>query len=351
MVGNYFYNETVRKTVIAFGTLFNNISIKKFANDGKTISMLKVPIAYGPMQRFLARIEQQQNFDDNVALTLPRLSFEMSSFTYDTTRKASPITKFTMKSPNSKTKVKKMYLPVPYDIGFRLSFATKLQDDSLQIIEQILPFFQPSYAVTINMLEGVEEKRDIPFTLRNVSFTDEYEGDFSNRRFIQYDLDFVCKTYFYQEVPTDENGIIKKVQVDYSTAIRAPRAQRYTVTPQATKDYNDDAASTLTADVDKRKTLIRLSNMGSINTRTYIQINEEVMYIREIDGNNVVVHRGQFGSTISEHYTGDVINQVDATDSAQIEVGDDFGFSEVKSFFGNDGMQYSTVAGTDVEVQ
>jgi len=351
MLGTYFYNETIRKSVIAFGTLFNNIRIKKFASDGKSISQVKVPIAYGPMQRFLSRIEQQQNFDDNVAITLPRLSFEMSSFTYDTSRKASPITKFTMKSPASKIKVKKMYLPVPYDIGFRLSFATKLQDDSLQIIEQILPFFQPSYAVTINMLEGVEEKRDIPFTLRNVSFTDEYEGDYSNRRFIQYDLDFIAKTYFYQELPTDENGIIKKVQVDYSTNIRAPRAQRYTVTPQATKDYNDDAASTLTANVDKRKTLIKLSNMGSINTQTYIQINEEVMYIREIDGNNVIVHRGQFGSTISEHYTGDTINQVDATDSAAIEVGDDFGFSEAKSFFGNDGLEYSTVQGKDVEVQ
>ena len=351
MLGTYFYNETIRKSVIAFGTLFNNIRIKKFASDGKSISQVKVPIAYGPMQRFLSRIEQQQNFDDNVALTLPRLSFEMSSFTYDTSRKASPITKFTMKSPASKIKVKKMYLPVPYDIGFRLSFATKLQDDSLQIIEQILPFFQPSYAVTINMLEGVEEKRDIPFTLRNVSFTDEYEGDYSNRRFIQYDLDFVAKTYFYQKVPTDASGIIKKATIDYSTSIRAPRVQRYSVVPAAVKDYNDDAASTLTANVDKRKTLIKLSNMGSINTQTYIQINEEVMYIREIDGNNVIVHRGQFGSTISEHYTGDIINQVDATDSAAIEVGDDFGFSEAKSFFGNDGLEYSTVQGKDVEVQ
>ena len=209
MVGNYFYNETVRKTVIAFGTLFNNISIKKFANDGKTISMMKVPIAYGPMQRFLARIEQQQNFDDNVAITLPRIAFELTSYTYDVSRKASPITKFFAKTPADKTKQKKMFLPVPYDIGFRLSFATKLQDDALQIIEQILPFFQPAYNVTVNMLDGVEESRDIPFTLRNVSFTDEYEGDFSNRRFIQYDLDFVAKTYFYQEVPTDEGGIIK----------------------------------------------------------------------------------------------------------------------------------------------
>ena len=349
MVGNYFYNETVRKTVIAFGTLFNNIRIKKFASDGKSISQVKVPIAYGPMQRFLARIEQQQNFDDNVALTLPRLSFEMSSFTYDTTRKASPITKFTMKSPNSKTKQKKMFLPVPYDIGFRLSFATKLQDDSLQIIEQILPFFQPSYAVTINMLEGVEEKRDIRFTLRNVSFTDEYEGDFSNRRFIQYDLDFVCKTYFYQEVPTDENGIIKKVQIDYSTAIRAPRAQRYTVVPAATKDYNDDTATALNAKVEVQKTLIRVNSAASLSAGTYIQINSEVMRIMEIDGTNVVVRRGQYGTKITEHYANDKISQVDAVDAGMIEVGDEFGFTETRSLFDQDGLEFSTSTGTDID--
>ena len=194
MLGSYFYNETIRKTVIAFGTLFNNIKIKKFASDGKAISQIKVPVAYGPMQRFLARIEQQANFDDNVAITLPRLSFELTSYTYDPSRKSSPITKFTGKG-SDKTKHKKIFLPVPYDVGFRLSFATKLQDDALQIIEQILPFFQPSYSVTVNMLEGVEEKRDIPFTLANVSFVDEYEGDFSTSRFIQYDLDFVAKTY------------------------------------------------------------------------------------------------------------------------------------------------------------
>tara|TARA_B100000700_G_scaffold221757_1_gene244177 strand:+ start:687 stop:1742 length:1056 start_codon:yes stop_codon:yes gene_type:complete len=350
MLGNFFYNETVRKTVIAFGTLFNNVSIKKFASDGKSISTVKVPIAYGPMQRFLARIEQQSNFDDNVAITLPRISFELSSYTYDPTRKASPIQKFFFTTPTAKTKVKKMFMPVPYDIGFRLSFACKLQDDALQIIEQILPFFQPSYQVTINMLEGADEKRDVPFTLKNVAFVDEYEGDFSTRRFIQYDLDFVAKTYFYQEVPTDEAGVIKKVQVDYSTNIRAPRAQRYVATPQATKDYNDDTATTITAALDKKKTLVRVSSAASLNTKTYIEINKEVMYIKEIDGTNILVNRGQFGSTITEHFTGEKISQVDAVDNAAIEMGDDFGFSETRSFFGNDGKQYSTVSGTDVDV-
>ncbi len=348
MLGTYFYNETIRKTVIAFGTLFNNIRIKKFASDGKTISQIKIPIAYGPMQRFLARIEQQSNFDDNVAISLPRLSFELSSYTYDPTRKASPITKFTSKSPSAKTKTKKMYLPVPYDVGFRLSFATKLQDDALQIIEQILPHFQPSFQVTVNMLEGIEEKRDIPFTLRNVSFTDEYEGDFSNRRFIQYDLDFIAKTYFYTEVPTDESGVIKKVQVDYSTAIRAPRAQRYTVVPAATKDYNDDTAAALTDKVTTNKTLLKVNSASSLSTGTYIQINSEVMRIMEIDGTNVIVRRGQYGSNVGEHFSGDQISQVDAVDAGMIEVGDEFGFTESRSFFDSDGQELSTVTGTDV---
>mgnify|MGYP001484666272 FL=1 len=347
MLGSYFYNETIRKTVIAFGTLFNNIKIKKFANDGKAISQIKVPIAYGPMQRFLARIEQQPNFDDNVAINLPRLSFEITSYAYDPSRKSSPITKFTGKG-SDKTKHKKIFLPVPYEIGFRLSFATKQQDDALQIIEQILPHFQPSFNVTVNMLESVEEKRDVPFTLANVSFVDEYEGDFSTRRFIQYDLDFVAKTYFYSEIPTDESGIIKKVQVDYSTAIRAPRAQRYTVVPQAVKDYNNDTTTTITSEITTKQTMISVSSAASLSTNTYIQINSEVFRIREINGTNLLVQRGQFGSKITEHYAGTTISQVDAQDSALIEVGDEFGFTESRSFFDADGLEYSTVQGTDI---
>ena len=347
MFGNYFYNETIRKTVIAFGTLFNNIKIKKFAADGKAISQIKVPVAYGPMQRFLARIEQQANFDDNVAISLPRISFEITSYAYDPSRKSSPITKFTGKG-SDKTKHKKIFLPVPYEIGFRLSFATKLQDDALQIVEQILPHFQPSYNVTVNMLESVEEKRDIPFTLSNVSFVDEYEGDFSTRRFIQYDLDFVAKTYFYTEVPTDESGVIKKVQIDYSTAIRAPRAQRYTVVPQAVKDYNNDTATTITAEITTKQTLISVSSAASLSTNTYIQINSEVFRIREINGTNLLVQRGQFGSKIVEHYAGAAISQVDAQDNALIEVGDEFGFTESRSFFDADGLEFSTVQGSDI---
>ena len=198
------------------------------------------------------------------------------------------------------------------------------------------------------MLEGIEEKRDIPFTLRNVSFTDEYEGDFSTRRFIQYDLDFVAKTYFYQEIPTDEGGIIKKVQVDYSTAIRAPREQRYTVIPQAVKDYNDDATTKLSTNLDDKKTLVKVNSADNIAARNYIQINNETMYVREVDGTNLVVRRGQYGTKITEHYADDIVNLVNITDNALIEVGDDFGFSESSTFFGNDGLQRSSSLGTDI---
>ena len=197
------------------------------------------------------------------------------------------------------------------------------------------------------MLEGVEEKRDIPFTLTNVSFTDEYEGDFSTRRFIQYDLDFVAKTYFYQEVPTDENGIIKKVQIDYSTAIRAPREQRYTVVPQAAKDYNDDGTGSLAATLTTKQTLVKVTSGSSFTVGGFIQINSEVMKIKEISGNDLIVNRGQFGTSIDSHASGDSIDLVNKSDSDLIDYGDTFGFTETRSFFDADGLEFSTVTGTD----
>ena len=182
----------------------------------------------------------------------------------------------------------------------------------------------------------------------STTFTDEYEGDYSTRRFIQYDLDFVAKTYFYQEVPTDENGIIKKVQIDYSTAIRAPREQRYVVTPQATKDYNDDETDKLTESIDTKKTLIKVTSGVSFSTGGFIEIGNEVMRIKEKDLNNLVVARGQFGSKITDHIKGDIINLVNAVDSDLIEMGDTFGFSETRSFFDADGQEYSPALGNDV---
>jgi hypothetical protein len=346
MLGTYFYHEIIRKTVIAFGTLFNNISVKHKADDNNAVlSTIKVPIAYGPIQKFLARIEQQSNFENTAAITLPRLSFEIISYRYDPARKASPITKF---CGVDGTKIKKVFMPVPYDIGFRLSFACKLQDDTLQILEQILPFFQPAYTVSVKLIDEINEVRDIPFTLNNISFRDDYEGNFDKRRFIVYDLDFTAKTYFYSELPTDESGgIIKRVQIDYASSIRAPREMRYVATPKATKDYNNDQTTALTATLETSKKLMKVTSAGSLNEKEFIQVNDEVMRIEEIDGTNLIVSRGQYGSSIQEHYSGDKVNVITIADDALIDPDDDFGFNESRTFF-QDFNSYSTSQGSDL---
>ena len=232
MLGTYFYHEILRKTVIAFGTLFNDIYIRHDDRQGGTLSETKVPLIYGPKQKFLAKLQQQEELTKAVAITLPRMSFEMSSMAYDPSRKAS-ITR-TFKAVDGENRPKKVYLPVPYNIGFELNVMTKLNDDALQIVEQILPFFQPAYNVTIDLVNSIGEKRDIPIVLENISFTDEYEGDFTTRRVLMYTFNFIAKTYLFGPVAESTDGLIKKAQVDYyaNTDVQtAKRETRYTVTP------------------------------------------------------------------------------------------------------------------------
>ncbi len=242
MLGNYFYNKGISKTVIAFGTLFNNIQIRHFDDADQPLSVLKVPLAYGPSQKFLAKLEQNPSGDRKIALTLPRMSFEMNSIDYDASRKASAVQTFKTSKVSDGTESRRVYMPVPYNIGFELNIMAKIQDDVLQIIEQILPYFQPSFNVTVNMIPEIEEKRDIPIVLNRIGFRDDYEGDYSTRRLITYTLNFTAKTYLFGSIPQDDQGLIKKVQVDYATnAIKsAKREVRYTVTPKALEDYNDD---------------------------------------------------------------------------------------------------------------
>jgi hypothetical protein len=242
MLGNYFYHKTINKTVVAFGSLFNNIHIHHFDESGEPVSILKVPLAYGPIQKFLARIEQNASGERKTALTLPRMSFEMTSLDYDATRKSSTIQTFKASKVVDGKSVNKVFLPVPYNIGFELNILAKLNDDVLQIVEQILPFFQPSFNITVTLIPEIGEKRDIPIVLNRIGFRDDYEDNYTTRRLIYYTLSFTAKTYLFNEILDDGKGLIKKVQVDYaSNAIKnAKREVRYTVTPKALEDYNDD---------------------------------------------------------------------------------------------------------------
>ena len=243
MLGNYFYHQIIRKTVIAFGTLFNDIHVQHDDNAGNVISDIKVPIAYGPRQKFLARITQQAELNKATQITLPRMSFEITNISYDSTRKAGITQTFKARDTNNQ-QLKKVFMPVPYNLGFDLNILVKQQDDGLQILEQILPFFQPGFTLSIDLVKSIGEKRDIPMILNSISQQDDYEGDFSTRRALIYTLSFTAKTFMFGHIAKTPEGLIRKVQLDYysdSNTRTAKRVQRYTVVPKAKKDYNEDS--------------------------------------------------------------------------------------------------------------
>ena len=240
MLGTYFYHEIMRKTVISFGTVFNNIHVRHQDNTGKDIGELKVPISYGPRQKFLARIQQQPELNKATQITLPRMSFEISSIQYDPTRKSGITQTFKAKDGEQ---MKKVFMPVPYNLGFELNILTKLQDDGLQILEQILPFFQPGFTLSVDLVKSIGEKRDIPMVLQSITQQDDYEGDFATRRALIYTLQFTAKTFMFGPIADTPEGLIRKVQLDYYSDTNqrtAKRVQRYTVAAKAKKDYNED---------------------------------------------------------------------------------------------------------------
>ena len=241
MLGTYTYHEIIRKTVVGFGTLFNNIELRR--TKGSKTEVMKVPLAYGPKQKFLARLRQVGDLttQDQAQITLPRVSFEIQGISYDPTRKLSPIS--AIRNTKADGNEAKSFMPVPYNINFELAILAKNQDDSLQILEQILPYFQPSFNLTMNLIPDLGEKRDYPVTLTSVDYSDEYEGDYDTRRTLVYTLQFVAKTYLYGPVNDATGEVIKKVQVDYATQVdrQAPRELRYTVQPDPlTADPGDD---------------------------------------------------------------------------------------------------------------
>ena len=232
MLGTQFYHETIRRMVVTFGTIFNNINLVRKDNNGNIVQKMKVPLAYGPKQKFLVRLDQDANLDSKVAITLPRLGFEIQNLAYDSARKLNRVQKFKKAKGSSTKLVDSQFMPVPYNLDFELYAMAKQSDDALQIIEQIVPFFQPDYTVTINDMADMGIKRDVPIILNSINYEDSYRGDFNERRAIIYTLNFTCKFYLYGPVTSDK--VIKQVQVDqYSDLpINAPsREQRYTVTP------------------------------------------------------------------------------------------------------------------------
>ena len=244
MLGQQFYHETVRNVIVAFGTMFNNIQIVRKDNNGTVTQTMKVPLAYGPKQKFLTRLDQDPSLSSATAITLPRLGFEIGALTYDSARKLNRVQKFkkVKSSSSDASKLDTQYMPVPYNMDITLYAMAKNSDAALQIVEQILPFFQPDYTLTLNDMADMGIKRDVPIILNDVSYEDNYQGDFESRRAIIYTMAFTTKFYLYG--PVTSTSVIKTVQVDQFSdlpAVTPTREQRYTVTPNPiTADADDD---------------------------------------------------------------------------------------------------------------
>lgn len=215
MLGQTYYHQTIRKYVILFGTLFNDISVQKRNSAGQLVSTQKVPIAYGPKQKFITRIGQDPSVNRKVAIQLPRMGFEMTSITYDPTRKLNTMGQRVNKIyTNGVPSIKKMYNPVPYIFSFSLFIFVDNAEDGTQILEQILPFFTPEFTTTINVLTEMDLKLDVPLIINSVANEDVYDGDFATRRTIIWTLDFTLKGYIYPEIKSGAK-IVKSIDVSF----------------------------------------------------------------------------------------------------------------------------------------
>ena len=243
MLGQQFYHETIRKIIVAFGTTFNNIQLVRKDNSGNITQSMKVPLAYGPKEKFLVRLRADADLSSKVAITLPRIGFEIQNLAYDGTRKLSRVQKFKKVNTGNNTRtLDTQFMPVPYNLDIVLYVLAKQSDDALQIVEQILPYFQPDYTITVNDMADMGIKRDVPIILNSINYEDNYEGDFDQRRALIYTMNFTCKFYLYG--PVTSSNIIRTVQADQYTDMpdQSPkREQRYTVTPSpVSADADDD---------------------------------------------------------------------------------------------------------------
>ena len=243
MLGNYYYHQIFRKSIIAFGTVFNNILVKRkdpSRKDKESLESYRVPIQYGPTAKYLAMIAAEPTPErQSMQISLPRISFEIKGLNYDAGRKLVP-TQFSRTVPKKGDDAEgkgvqySQYLPVPYNLEIEMSIMSKNQDDGLQVLEQILPHFHPSLNVSIVVIDETHEERDIAIVLNGVGYTDDYEGDYTTRRTLVWTLNFTVKTYLFGPVSASKD--IRKVTLDYrSDIVRRPAELRYSAEVASTK--------------------------------------------------------------------------------------------------------------------
>jgi hypothetical protein len=219
MFGGHFYHKRVRTAVSVFGSLFNNLNVIRTNASNQVISQVKVPLSYAPKKNFLARIEDGMANGESeykVAIKLPRMSFEITNMVYDATRQLPKMNTLSKAITNSINTREKLYSATPYNISFQLNIYAKSQDDALQIVEQILPYFTPQYTVTVKPFADIPTLlEDVPVNLNSVVMQDNFEGALGDRRTIVYSLDFDMKILLHGPLSDDGQKVIRDVRTNY----------------------------------------------------------------------------------------------------------------------------------------
>lgn len=257
MFNQPFYHSTLKKLVAGFGKLFANIYVVRTNTNGTEKERIQVPLAYGPAEKYLARLAEDPNLDRGYSIKLPRMSFEIKTVQYDSTRKLNTIRKNVQPIEGDPGTVLRQYQGVPYDIQIDLSILSKYIDDANQIVEQILPWFTPAYTITLNTIPDMNYKDDVPVILSGIALNDNYEDDWKNRRDVVWTLSFTVRAMFYG--PVIDKKIVTKAQIDIHGANNTldfdgnisgvPRHSRITATPEDdTAEYNEDFGYSITVE-------------------------------------------------------------------------------------------------------
>ena len=273
MFGRTWNHDSLRKYIIVFGTVFNDIYINRLSATDEVLQTLKVPLTYGPKDKVLARLEQNPEMLNQVGIVLPRISFEMTSLEYDPTRKLNTLNKLTKQSATAGTddEVKYQYQPVPYDMQFEMNILVKNAEDGTRIVEQIVPYFTPAFTVSVNVVPEVDSARDIPIILNSISSQDQYEGSFEQRRALIWTLNFTLKGWLYG--PSKKSKLIKHAETvfrfpeDVATGNTNSTANTIVVTSRPGLTANGQP-TTNTALSISYEDIISTDNYSIINTIT-----------------------------------------------------------------------------------
>lgn len=247
MFGNSYYHGAIRKYIIMFGNMFNDIDVTRYNNSGTATQTIRVPIAYGPKQKFLVRLRTDPNLDRDVAIQLPRLAFEITDMSYAPTRTVSKLQKNTAIGSHGDS-LRSQFTPVPYDINMSLYGMFANQEDAVQVVEQILPYFRPEWTNSVKLVPSIGQYYDIPTVLTGLSIEDTYEADFQSRRAIIYTFNFTVKGYIFG--PVSNKGVIKRTIVDLASdsVVGTPFNERVTLTPGLLANGSPTANSSASID-------------------------------------------------------------------------------------------------------